>query len=150
MNSLKEFMVINSNEIMIGNSWINYFPYITKEVDFSPTSDLIMVNEEKWFIFFFNSRQRSRHILGTKNSAMFGPILSSLRQIGNNFPPKWRHNMGSWIGHLSGFMKYVEFSYNQIESRMKIKKRDFFMFFTMFKREFLYISRKVTTDSYFT
>ena len=45
MNSLKEFMDINnSNEIMIGNSWINYFPYITKEVDFSPTSDLIMVN----------------------------------------------------------------------------------------------------------
>ena len=24
--------------------------------------------------------------------------------------------MVSWIGHLSGFMKYVEFSYNQIES----------------------------------
>ena len=46
MNSLKEFMVINSNEIMIGNSRINYFPYITNEVDFSPTSDLIMVSEE--------------------------------------------------------------------------------------------------------
>ena len=53
MNSLKEVMVINLNEIMIGNSWINYFPYITNEVDFSPTSDLIMVNEENWFIFFF-------------------------------------------------------------------------------------------------
>ena len=25
-------------------------------------------------------------------------------------------------------MKYVEFSYNQIESRMKIEKRDFFMY----------------------
>ena len=37
--------------------------------------------------------------------------------------------MGSWIGHLSGFMKYVEFSYNQIESRMKINKRDFLMYF---------------------
>ena len=37
--------------------------------------------------------------------------------------------MGSWIGHLSGFMKYVEFSYNQIESRMKIRKRDFLMYF---------------------
>ena len=37
--------------------------------------------------------------------------------------------MGSWIGYLSGFMKYVEFSYNQIESRMKIKKREFFMYF---------------------
>ena len=44
MDSLEEFMVINSNEIMIGNSRINYFPYITNEV--SPTSDLIMVNEE--------------------------------------------------------------------------------------------------------
>ena len=65
MDSLEEFMVINSNEIMIGNSRINYFPYITNEV--SPTSDLIMVNEENWF-FFFYFRQRSRHILGTKNS----------------------------------------------------------------------------------
>ena len=37
--------------------------------------------------------------------------------------------MGSWIGHLLGFMKYVEFSYNQIESRMKIQKRDFLMYF---------------------
>ena len=37
--------------------------------------------------------------------------------------------MGSWIEHLSGFMKYVEFCYNQIESRMKIGKRDFFMYF---------------------
>ena len=37
--------------------------------------------------------------------------------------------MGSWIGHLSGFMKYVEFSCNQIESRMKIEKRDSFMYF---------------------
>ena len=37
--------------------------------------------------------------------------------------------MGSWIGHLWGFMKYVEFSYNQIESRLKIKKRDCFMYF---------------------
>ena len=37
--------------------------------------------------------------------------------------------MGSWIGHLSGFMKYVEFSYNQIESRMKIEKRDYLMYF---------------------
>ena len=37
--------------------------------------------------------------------------------------------MRSWIGHLSGFMKCVEFSYNQIESRMKIAKRDFFMDF---------------------
>ena len=37
--------------------------------------------------------------------------------------------MGSWIGHLSGFMKYVEFSYNQIESRMKIEKRDFLFIF---------------------
>ena len=37
--------------------------------------------------------------------------------------------MDSWIGHSSGFMKYVEFSYNQIESRTKIKKRDFFMYF---------------------
>ena len=33
--------------------------------------------------------------------------------------------MGSWIGDLPGLMKYVEFSYNQIESRMKIEKRDF-------------------------
>ena len=45
-------MVIHSNEMMISDSWINYFPYFTKEVDFSPTSDLIMVNEENWFIFF--------------------------------------------------------------------------------------------------
>ena len=37
--------------------------------------------------------------------------------------------MGSWIGHLSGFMKYVEFSYNQIESSMKIEKRDFVMYY---------------------
>ena len=51
MNSLKDFMVIYSNEIMIGNRWINYFPYITNEIDFFPTSDLIMVNEENWFIF---------------------------------------------------------------------------------------------------
>ena len=26
-------------------------------------------------------------------------------------------------------MRYVEFSYNQIESRMKIERRDFFMYF---------------------
>ena len=37
--------------------------------------------------------------------------------------------MGSWAGHLSGFMKCIEFSYNQIESRMKIEERDFFMYF---------------------
>ena len=58
---------------------------------------------------------------------MFAPI--PLCQIGNKCPPKWRHNMASWIGHLSGFMKYVEFSYNHIESRIKIEKRDFFMYF---------------------
>ena len=39
-------MDINSNEIMIGNSRMNYYPYIPKEVDFSPTLDRIMVNEE--------------------------------------------------------------------------------------------------------
>ena len=37
--------------------------------------------------------------------------------------------MDFWIGHLSGFMKCVEFSYNQIELRMKIEKRDVFMYF---------------------
>ena len=37
--------------------------------------------------------------------------------------------MGFWIGHLSGFMKCVEFSYNQIESRMKAKKRNVLMYF---------------------
>ena len=37
--------------------------------------------------------------------------------------------MGSWIGHLSGFMKCIEFSYNQIESREKIGKRDCFIYF---------------------
>ena len=46
MDSLEEFMVINLNEIMIGNSSINYFPCMTNDVGFSPTSDLIMVNEE--------------------------------------------------------------------------------------------------------
>ena len=30
---------------------------------------------------------------------------------------------------IMGFMKYVEFSYNRIESRMKIEKRDFSMYF---------------------
>ena len=37
--------------------------------------------------------------------------------------------MGFWIGHLSGFMRCVEFSYNQIKLRMKIEKCDVFMYF---------------------
>ena len=129
MNSLEEFMVINSNEIMIGNSRINYFPYITNEVDFSPTSDFIMINEENWFFFYKFATKIPSHSRNEEVIAMFGPILSPLCQIGNKFSPKWRHNLGSWIGHLSGFMKYVEFSYNQIESRMTIEKRDFLMYF---------------------
>ena len=50
--------------------------------------------------------------------------------------------MGSWIGHLSGFMKYVEFSYNQIESRMKIEKRDFSMYFLQCLNENSFTSRE--------
>ena len=129
MNSLEEFMVINWIKIMVGDSWNNYSPYITNEVDFSLTSDLIMVNEENWFIFFKFSTEIPSHSGNEELIAMFGLIPSPLCQIGNKFPPKWRHNMGCWIGRLSGFMKYVEFSYNQIESRIKIEKRHFFMYF---------------------
>ena len=50
--------------------------------------------------------------------------------------------MGSWIGHLSGFMKYVEFSYNKIESRMKIEKRDFIMYFLRCSNENSFTSRE--------
>ena len=50
--------------------------------------------------------------------------------------------MGSWIGHLSGFMKYVEFSYKQIESSIKIKKRDFLMYFLRCLNENSFTSRE--------
>ena len=88
MDSLKEFMVINSNEIMIGNSWINYFPYITNKVGFSLTSDLVMVNEENWFIYFnLFSTEIPSHSGNEELIAIFGAFLSPLCQIGNKFPP---------------------------------------------------------------
>ena len=75
MNKLKEFMVINSNAIMTGDSWINYFPYITNEVEFSPTSDFIMVNKENWFIFFILDRDPVTFPERRINKHMFVPVL---------------------------------------------------------------------------
>ena len=129
MDSLKEFMVNNSNEIMIGNSWINYYLYITNDVDFSPTSDLIKDDKENWFICCKFSTEIPSYSGNEEFITMFGPILAPLCQIGNKFPLKWRHNLGFWIGHLSGFMKCIEFSYNRIESPMKIEKQNILMYF---------------------
>ena len=99
-----------------------------------------MKKTDSFFVKF--STEIPSHSGNEKLIAMFGPILSPHCQIGNKFPRKRRHNMGSWIGHLSGFMKYVEFSYNKIESRMKIEKRDFIMYFLRCSNENSFTSRE--------